>query len=100
MGSIACDKRCNTIIALDRKGTLWKSSSINQVVLLRVSGSHAALSWTAENLNAGGIVHTANSYGDTKIGDNSNEMGDNLPYVDVGRAVVQLELGPLILALN
>ena len=33
-------------------------------------------------------------YGDTNNrGDNSNEMGDNLPYVDVGGTVVQLELG-------
>ena len=40
-GSIACDKRCDAIIALDRNGRLWKSPSINQVVLLRVSGSHS-----------------------------------------------------------
>ena len=33
-------------------------------------------------------------YGDTDDrGDDSNEMGDNLPYVDVGGTVVQLALG-------
>ena len=85
-GSIACDKRCNTIIALDRKGTLWKSSSINQVVLLRVSGSHSCAILDSGKFKCwGNSPYGELGYGDTKNrGDNSNEMGDNLPYVDVG----------------
>ena len=152
-GSVACNKRCDATIALDRNGRLWKSPSINRVVLLRVSGSHSCaildsgkVKCWGENpygqLGLGdkksrgdkpnqmgtslmyvgiestvvqlrlGSFHTCAQldngkvkcwgynhygqlgYGDIKHrGDDSNEMGDNLPYVDVGGTVVQIELG-------
>ena len=44
--------------------------------------------------NFGQLVGDANNRGD-----NPDEMGDNLPYVDVGGTVVQLELGKVTHAL-
>ena len=90
---IACDKRCNTIIALDRKGHL-------EIFIYQPSGViEGKRKYSCAILDSGKFKCWGNSpygelgCGDTKNrGDNSNEMGDNLPYVDVGRAVVQLEL--------
>ena len=43
--------------------------------------------------NLYGQLGYGNGGNDNNRGDNSGEMGDNLPYVDVGGTVVQLGLG-------
>eukprot|EP00944_MAST-04C_sp_MAST-4C-sp1_P005340 g5340.t1 len=91
---IACNERCDTLVALENKGDLWKSAKLNRVVRLRSGHYHMCALVDNGKVKCWGKNDGQLGYGDTNTrGDNPNEMGTNLEYVDVGGPVVQLRVG-------